>query len=85
MLKTVILICTVSVAPADCLPETAIDVIAGPYADNEIVCMLHGQASMARTALAPRKGEYMKVTCSRERPSGTAARPAKVVSAGGPR
>ncbi|EHK54750.1 hypothetical protein [Allomesorhizobium alhagi] len=82
MLKTLILICSVSVAPADCKTETAIDVISGPDATNEVACMFHSQAYIAGTsALAPREGEYMKVTCSRSRPSDTAAGTADVVSA----
>jgi hypothetical protein len=83
MLKTLILICSVSVAPADCKTETAIDVISGPDAANEVACMFHSQAYVAGAgALGPREGEYMKVTCSRTRPSETATGTAGVVSAG---
>lgn len=65
MIAVLIFVCSITVAPADCNRATAIDVIAGPEAANEIQCGLHSQAFYAETALGIGPGEYLKVTCTR--------------------
>ncbi|MBY6243152.1 hypothetical protein [Methylosinus sp. Sm6] len=61
-----ILICSLSVAPSDCRPETAIDVVQGPKVSNIQQCGLMGQSTIAGVAIAPRDGEeYMKIVCRR--------------------
>lgn len=62
-----ILVCAAGMHPADCRLDTAVDVIAGPEARNEIMCALHGQAYFAESALGAglREGEYVKVLCTR--------------------
>jgi hypothetical protein len=64
MFQILILVCSVGIAPADCQPETAVDVIKGPSAASEMTCGLHGQAYIAQTSLRPRSaGEYVKIKC----------------------
>ncbi len=78
MLKAVLLICALDVAPADCLPETALDVLAGPETGNVTACGLHAQAFLAQSALAQgmRDGEYLKIVClPPEAPVGLTRRP----------
>ena len=66
MFEVVILVCSVSIAPADCQTDNAIDVIRGPDVANELMCGLHGQAYIASTALSPQStDEYVKVQCKR--------------------
>ncbi len=60
-----ILLCAASTAPGDCDARNAIDVMLGPEAQNEIICDLEGQETMALTAIRPREGEYVKVYCLR--------------------
>jgi hypothetical protein len=62
----VILICSVNVPPANCQPETALDVVPGPNAQNEIMCGLLAQSALANTAIKPQDGlEYAKIVCKR--------------------
>jgi hypothetical protein len=67
MLKIVILICSITLPPADCQTNTANDVISGPEAANEVMCGMHGQAYIASTAIASRQreDEYVKIKCQR--------------------
>lgn len=75
MFKTIILVCAMSVAPPDCQNETALDIISGPLAANELMCGLHGQAYIAGTGYMERHpGEYIKIKCTRMAP------PAKVAA-----
>jgi hypothetical protein len=69
-----ILVCSMSMDHAACKPDTAIDVVQGPKVDNQMMCGLFGQSTLAQTALAPREGEeYLKVMCT---PSGFSRRTA---------
>lgn len=79
MFKVLVLICAANLGPADCQAETALAVIDGPAAQNEIECGLHGQAYVADTALV-RPGSYVKVMCRRDRV--VAARPLGISMAG---
>lgn len=64
--SVVILVCAVALSPDLCTADTALDVVRGPQADNEMMCALSGQATLAATAIAPRAGEeYVKIQCSR--------------------
>lgn len=68
MLQVLILVCSVSVTPSECRPETALDVISAPNTDSLISCMLGSQAMLARTAqLGQRPQEYVKISCSPSR------------------
>lgn len=73
MLKMLILVCAMGIAPADCRPQSALDVISGPDVANPVMCGLHGQAYIAETALASRghDDEYLKIVCVK--PSAKAA------------
>jgi hypothetical protein len=62
-----ILLCAASTAPGDCDTRSAIDVVLGPEARNEIMCGLEAQEMFAKTAIAPRDGEYVKISCIRRR------------------
>ncbi|MGE0279299.1 MAG: hypothetical protein AB7P20_01620 [Rhizobiaceae bacterium] len=73
MLQVLILVCSTSVPPADCTPETAFDVINGPAAYSITECAMGAQAMLARTAeLGQRPNEYVKIGCSGKRPEQTA-------------
>ena len=66
MFDVLILVCVIGVAPPDCQRNTAIDVIRGPSASNEITCGRDGQAFLAGTALARNlDGAYVKIQCTR--------------------
>jgi hypothetical protein len=62
-----ILVCAASTAPGDCDRHNAIDVVLGPEARNEIMCGLEAQEMFARTAILPKDGEYVKISCIRRR------------------
>lgn len=64
--SVLILICSLSVTPSECRPDTAIDVVQGPKVENPFQCGFFGQATIAATTIAPREGqEYMKIVCKR--------------------
>jgi hypothetical protein len=60
-----ILLCAASTPPPDCDRRNAIDVTLGPEARNEIICGLAAQEMFAQTAIRPKDGEYLKITCTR--------------------
>jgi hypothetical protein len=64
-----ILLCASSVAPSDCDRKNAIDVAIGPQTGNEIACGIEAQQMIAQTAIRPRGGEYIKISCVRRRAS----------------
>jgi hypothetical protein len=49
MLKMLILVCAVGIVPADCRPQSALDVISGPDVASPVMCGLHGQAYVAES------------------------------------
>jgi hypothetical protein len=65
MLKTLILICLLGTARADCTENTADAVIQGPDAMSLVECGMHGQAYVAGGALAGYIDDehYLKVSC----------------------
>jgi hypothetical protein len=66
MFQILILTCAMSISPADCQADNAVDMIRGPEVTNELMCGFHGQAFLASTSLAPRPGrEYVKIQCLR--------------------
>lgn len=66
MMKTVILICALSLSRPDCSPDTAIAVVQGPEAAHLAQCGFIGQAYLADTAMANYlDGEhYIKILCT---------------------
>ena len=64
MFKILILICSASTARADCRPENALMVIAGPQeVQNQVQCSMVGQAYIASTGLV-QEGDFVKTICS---------------------
>lgn len=66
MMKTMILICALGMARADCTPDTSVAVMQGPDAGGLAQCGFLGQAYLADTAMANYlDGEhYMKILCT---------------------
>jgi hypothetical protein len=62
-----IFVCAASTAPSDCNTHNAVDVVLGPEANNEIMCGLEAQEMFARSAILPKGGEYLKISCIRRR------------------
>jgi hypothetical protein len=62
-----ILLCAAATPRPDCDTRNAIDVVLGPEANNEIMCGLESQEMIAKTALRPRDGEFVKIVCARRR------------------
>lgn len=68
-----ILVCAMSLDHAACQPETALDVVQGPKVENQLMCGMLGQTTLAATAIAPRSGEeYLKIMCTRTKPPAAA-------------
>lgn len=63
MLQIVILVCSTAVQPAECKPETALDIISGPKVAAVGECLLVGQTTYAATSLRRRPDEYIKIRC----------------------
>lgn len=69
MLEILILVCAAAQPPGACNSTSALDVIHGPEAANEVMCAMHAQAFLAQTSLVPVPGQtYMKIVCRREKP-----------------
>ena len=62
-----IFVCAASTAPGDCDSHSALDVVLGPEARNEIMCGKEAQEMFARTAILPKNGQYVKISCIRRR------------------
>jgi hypothetical protein len=88
LVSAVILICSTAIAPADCQPDTALDVLVAPKATGHSLCGLQSQAYLASSALAPQLGDgrYPKLVCTRRHIAATLAwpqrRPSSVAPAG---
>ncbi len=65
-----IFLCASSTAASDCGANNAIDVAVGPRTDNEIACGIEAQEMIAQTAIRPREGEYLKISCVRRKERG---------------
>lgn len=68
LFKVVLLICTTSLPRAECESQTALQVINGPEARNELACGLQSQAFLASTAIGRglTPNEYLKILCRRD-------------------
>jgi hypothetical protein len=62
---TYIFLCASSIAASECDAHSAIDVAIGPNTNNEIACGIEAQEMIAQTAIRPREGEYLKISCVR--------------------
>jgi hypothetical protein len=62
-----IFVCALSTSPSDCDRRTAVDVLLGPEASNEITCGLGAQEMIAQTAVRPHDDEYLKIACVRRK------------------
>ena len=67
LLKALILVCAVDIAPADCNSDSARVVLAGPEVRSNGMCGMNAQAYLAQTAIGREKTdeEYLKVICTR--------------------
>lgn len=67
MFRVILLICAAHIHQSDCQVNTALTVLQGPDASNEIACGMQSQAYFASTALAATltDDEYLKITCVR--------------------
>lgn len=65
MLKTIVLICSLSTSPAECSPANALDVTNQAPTSNPSICGLFGQAGIATTQLRPGPGQYVMIVCER--------------------
>ena len=63
MVSVYALLCAATLLRGDCTPETAIDVVRMPDADNELACFRGAMTTMAQLAIQPQDGEYWKIVC----------------------
>lgn len=68
--KVILLVCATSVPRGECQIDTAMDIITGPDARNEVTCGMMSQAYVATTTLGRRltDDEYLKILCRRSGP-----------------
>lgn len=64
MISVVAFLCALSVGPAECGRDTAVDVITLPTADSDIDCMRDAQATLAALAICADAGHRWVVKCS---------------------
>ena len=82
MFQVMVLVCAISITPAECQTNTAIKTLRGPEAANEVECGLYGQvyfAQMGQHRLT--KGQYLKIMCTRTSSERSLARTANHVQA----
>ncbi len=67
MFKVILLVCAANIAPGDCQADTAVHLINGPDASNEVMCGMQSQAYLAHTWIGQSltEGEYLKIVCRR--------------------
>jgi len=67
MFQVLILLCAIELSPPYCQPHTALEVITGPEAQNEVMCGVYGQEFAAERSMSHplRAGEYLKLVCTR--------------------
>jgi hypothetical protein len=67
MFKVILLVCAANIAPGDCQADTALYLLNGPDASNEVMCGMQSQAYLAQTWIgqALADDEYVKVVCRR--------------------
>jgi len=66
MVSVYALLCAATLLRGDCTPETAIDVVRMPDAENEMVCFRDAMTTVAQLAVQPHDGEYWKFVCSHD-------------------
>ncbi len=67
--KVILLVCATSVPRGECQIDTAVQVINGPDASNEIACGMRSQAYLAETPIGRlAEDEYLKILCRRSAP-----------------
>jgi hypothetical protein len=64
MVSVVALLCAAGIAPADCTPDNAIDVIAMSDVPNELFCLQDSMMALASLAVRAGPNEYWKVVCA---------------------
>ena len=69
MFVVVLLICAADLLPSNCNRATALDIMVGPTAANELICGKHGQAYAAESGRVVLNASYLKIVCSRQRPA----------------
>lgn len=64
-MKVILLVCAATIAPADCQADTALYLMNGPEAGNEVMCGIQSQAYLAQTWIGQSlaDGEYLKIVC----------------------
>jgi hypothetical protein len=67
MFKVILLVCAANLAPGDCREDTALHLLNGPDASNEVMCGLQSQAYLAQTWIGQSlaDGDYLKIICQR--------------------
>jgi hypothetical protein len=67
MFKVILLVCAANIAPSDCHPDTALHLLNGPDASNEVMCGMQSQAYLAQTWIGQSlaEGDYVKILCRR--------------------
>jgi hypothetical protein len=70
MFKVILLVCATSIARGDCQPDTALYLLNGPDASNEVSCGMQSQAYLAQTWIGQSmaEDEYLKIVCRRAVP-----------------
>ncbi len=61
-----ILVCSGTVAPADCNAHSAVETLVGWASPGRIGCGVQSQELLAGSGVAVREDQYVKVACSRE-------------------
>jgi hypothetical protein len=67
MFKVILLVCAANIAPGDRQADTAVHLMNGPDASNEVMCGMQSQAYLAHTWIGQSlaAGEYLKIVCRR--------------------
>ncbi len=65
----IVLVCLAGQARSECTRYTALDVVYGEPAKNEIMCGFYAQAALAGTSIGRslRDGQWIKIECDRKR------------------
>ena len=65
MFKVILLVCAANITPGDCKADTALYLLNGPDASNEVMCGMQSQAYLAQTWIGQSltDGEYLKIVC----------------------
>lgn len=61
-----ILVCSGTIAPADCDVRSALETLVGLPSPAEIGCGVRGMELLMGSGVAAREGQYVKVACPRD-------------------